>query len=280
MPEPTQPERRPLRGGDLAAIVLALAVAGAIVYFWLHRRSAPPAPQAPVPEQAAPTASPPAGAPSAAVQADPAQVKSLLEAASADPEYRRWLGAGGDLVRLWAVLTDNLAEGVSPRKQLAFLAPEQPFSVSEQGDRKVIAPASYARYDRFGDAVASIDPKAIASAYRALRPAVETAYRLLGYPDAVLDRVTARALHRLEAAPRPRGQVEVVPHAEAGAGWAYADPALERLGAVEKHLLRMGPRNAGKVQAKAREIREALGLRGPGGAGAEAPVPEKAPVPE
>lgn len=261
MPEPTQPERRPLRGGDVAAIVLALAVAGAIAYFWFHRQRALPPPSPAVPEQAAPEAKPPDAALPAAVQADPAQVKSLLEAASADPEYRRWLAAGGDLVRLSAVLTDNLAEGVSPRKQLPFLVPEQPFSVAEQGGRQVIAPASYARYDRFADAVASIDPKATAAAYRALRPAVETAYRLLGYPDAVLDRVTARALHRLESAPRPAGPVAVVPHAEAGAGWAYADPALEHLGAVEKHLLRMGPRNAGKVQAKAREIREALGLR-------------------
>ncbi|ACL63840.1 conserved hypothetical protein [Anaeromyxobacter dehalogenans 2CP-1] len=263
MPEPTQRERRPLRGGDLAAIVLALAVAGAIAYFWVQRRPAAPATPPAVPEQSAPAATPSTAPPSAAVQADPAQVKTLLEAASADPEYRRWLGAGGDLVRLWAVLTDNLAEGVSPRKQLPFLVPEQPFSVTEQGGRRVIASASYARYDRFGDAVASIDAKAMAAAYRALRPAVETAYRLLGYPDAVLDRVTARALHRLESAPHPGGPVEVVPHAEPGAGWAYADPALEHLGAVEKHLVRLGPRNASKVQAKAREIREALGLREP-----------------
>lgn len=261
MPEPTAPQRRPFRGGDVAAIALALAVAGVIAFFWFHRRGTPP-PSAPDAPQTASDGRPaPAPPPGATAPADPAQVKALLETASQDPEYRRWLSAGGDLIRLWAVLTDNLAEGVSPRKQLPFLAPEQPFTVTEQGGRQVIAAASYARYDRFAAAVASIDAKALAAAYRGLRPAVESAYRLLGYPEAVLDRVTARALHRLEAAPRPEGPVAVIPHAEAGAGWAYAEPGLERLGPVEKHLVRMGPANAARVQAKAREIREALGLR-------------------
>jgi hypothetical protein len=42
--------------------------------------------------------------------------------------------------------------------------------------------------------------------------------------------------------------------------FVYEDERLERAGAVEKHLLRMGPRNTRLVQAKARELLEALGL--------------------
>ena len=45
-----------------------------------------------------------------------------------------------------------------------------------------------------------------------------------------------------------------------GGIWAFADPALEERGDVDKHVLRLGPRNARIVQAKARELREALGL--------------------
>jgi hypothetical protein len=42
--------------------------------------------------------------------------------------------------------------------------------------------------------------------------------------------------------------------------YVFADPALEALSEVEKHLVRMGPRNERIVQAKARELREALAL--------------------
>ena len=37
----------------------------------------------------------------------------------------------------------------------------------------------------------------------------------------------------------------------------------DKVGAVEKHLLRMGPRNTRLLQAKARDIRQALGLPPP-----------------
>ena len=91
--------------------------------------------------------------------------------------------------------------------------------------------------------------------YRNLKPAVEFAYRALGYPDGSLDAATARALRRIEDAPVVDGEVELVP--DRGL-YLFADPKLEALTQVEKHLLRMGPRNTRLVQAKARQIREAL----------------------
>jgi hypothetical protein len=202
--------------------------------------------------------------PGPAAVADATQVRSLVEAFSSDPRFRRWLPEG-DLVRRWVVVTDNLAEGVSPRRQLGFLAPARPFSVERRGGREVIAPASYRRYDDFADVVATVDAQAVARAYRSLHAVLEAAYRALGYPDASLDHVTARALHRIEAAPVRDGEVEVVGE---GTLYEFADARLERLGAVEKHLLRMGPRNTRLLQAKAREILLALGLR---------PAPEAEP---
>ena len=99
---------------------------------------------------------------------------------------------------------------------------------------------------------------ALVIAYAALRPALETAYRALGYPDGSIDKAAARALHRIELAPVRDGEVAVVEGT--GATWAYADPALERLGDVERQILRMGPRNGRILQAKAREISQALGM--------------------
>jgi hypothetical protein len=187
---------------------------------------------------------------------DAARVRSLLESVSSDPTFRAWL-AEGDLVRRWVVVTDNLAEGVSPRKQLGFLSLARPFSVASRGRLRVIAPESYERFDAFADVVASVDAKALAAVYREIHPALEAAYRGLGYPDASFDRVTAKALHRIEAVPVPAGEVEVEGD---GGPYAFADPRLERLGPAEKQLLRMGPRNMRKIETKARELREALGL--------------------
>jgi hypothetical protein len=161
-------------------------------------------------------------------------------------------------------VTDNLAEGESPRKALSFLAPARLFSTVSRDGRTFVAAASYSRYDGFAALVDGVDAAAAAGAYRALRGPVEAAYRALGYPDGSLDRATARALGRLAGTPVPQGEVEVV--AEEGQ-FVYADPKLEDLPDVEKHLLRMGPRNGRLIQAKARQLLKALGLEQAGAAG-------------
>jgi Protein of unknown function (DUF3014) len=254
----------PSRAPWIVLAVALLAAAGAGVLWYLQR---PPARPEAAPAPAASAEAPPAAAPSGPAPAvDVARVRSLLEPVSPDSRFRRWL-LEGDPVRRWVVVTDNLAEGVSPRGQLGFLAPGRPFSAVRRGGKLVIAPDSYRRYDEVADVVASVDAQALARAYRELHPVLEVAYRALGYPEASLDRVTAKALHRIETAPVRDGEVVVE---DEGGLYVFADARLESLGAVEKHLLRMGPRNTRLLQAKAREILQALGLRA-------APEPTGAP---
>ncbi|HUL59436.1 MAG TPA: DUF3014 domain-containing protein [Anaeromyxobacteraceae bacterium] len=253
MPEP-EDRARSLRRNDWVAFALAaVVVAGAAAYWWMRRTPEQPPPAQPsalaAPETPAVVEAPPA-------PVGPDRTRALLEAISPDAAVRRAL-ADGDVVRRWVVVTDNLAEGASPRKELSFLGPSQPFSTIRQGARAVIAPASYARYDGFADLVSRVDARAVAAAYRALHGVAEAAYRALGYPKASLDQVTARALRRVERAPVPEGDVEVQ---RDGGVWTFADPKLEMATAVEKHLVRMGARNERLVQAKAREIEELLGL--------------------
>ena len=240
----------------LAAVVVGGGYVG-------YRLAFPPA--APVPLQPPPpiAAAPPAAEPQAPASPQAAEppvgaegARALLEGVSSNPLFRAWLGAK-DLVRRWAVVTANVAEGVSPRKHLELLAPKGAFAVARSGDGLVIAPGSYARYDGIAAAVDSIDARALASAYRRLHGALEAAHVALGYPAGSLDRATARAVRRIVDAPVAKGEVRVEPVERL---YAFADPALERLGEVEKHLLRMGPRNERLVQAKARELRDALGL--------------------
>jgi hypothetical protein len=244
--------RRPSRAPWIILVGLLILGAGAL-WLWVRR----PAPRAPAPAQPAVQAVPAVPtAPPSAPAVSPASARSLLAAITQHLLYRRAL-VEEDFVHRCAVVADNLAEGVSPRAQLGFLAPASPFTVTERGGRSVIAAASYQRYDGFGDAVASVDAKALASAYRGVHPALEAAYRALGYPGASLDTVVAKGLRRIEAAPVVDGEVAVERN---GGSYVFADPRLESKGAVDKHLLRMGPRNTRLLQGKAREIMQALGF--------------------
>jgi hypothetical protein len=237
----------------LAGLGVVVAAAGGLWWF-LGGTPPPPAPGASAP----PAVEAPAGATGPAV--DPARQLSLLEAVSANPLLRGLLVAP-DVARRWAVAVENLANDVVPRKQLETLAPKGAFAVLRRDGKVSIDPQSYSRFDAVGDAVASVNVDAFVIAYAALRPALEAAYRALGYPDGSIDKAAARALHRIEVSPVRDGEVAVVEGT--GATWAFADPSLEGLGDVEKQILRMGPRNARILQAKAREISQALGMGAP-----------------
>src|SRR6266496_1199665 len=254
-PQPAGPPRSGLRRPSRApwivlALVLLAAAGAALWWFRQQERALTTPPGAPTPPAVETTPSVPAPVPAV----DTNRVQKLLEAVSPHALFRRGL-AEGDLTRRWVVVTDNLAEGVSPRKQLAFLAPAGAFSIATRRGETVIAPGSYQRYDAFGDAVASVDAAALVKVYRELHPVLEAAYRALGYPGASLDAVSLRALRRIEAAPVKDGDVAV--KGDRGV-FVFDDPRREELGEVEKHLLRMGPRNTRLLQAKAKEIAQAL----------------------
>jgi hypothetical protein len=241
--------------------LIAVAAIATLAYgtFRLTRGPGQPAPAdhadgAPLPAASGGPAGASAGASAAFSAADPA---SLLGATSGNSLFRRWL-ATGDLVHRWALVTVNVAEDASPRGALEFAAPQARFAVIPIGDRLAISPDSYARYDAIADLVSSLDARALATAYRTLHPALEAAYRALGYAGGSMDEVTSRALRRIENAPVPKEE----PTVEARGGlFAFTDSRLERLGDVEKHLLRMGPRNQRLIRAKAREVLDDLGLR-------------------
>jgi len=255
-------ERRSKRTGIWIALGLAAAAIAVVVVVWLRQRGeAPRTLELTPPSAGAPSA--PQAASGPVPQVDDLQVRSLLESVSSQALFRRWLGEG-DLVRRWVVVTDNLAEGVSPVRQLGFLALRRPFSVSKKAGKTVISPDTYRRYDDFADAVTSVDARALALVYRELHPVLEAAYRALGYPNATFDRVTAKALQRIEAAPLQAGDVFV---ADEGGTYVFSDLRLEKLGPIDKQLIRMGPRNMRLLQAKARECREALGLEAAEGLG-------------
>ena len=228
-------------------IVAGLLVAGGIAFVLLKPKAEPP--PAPPPQQQAQAE--PARAPDVALppmETSDAQVRRLLAGLP-----QAWL-AQDDLLTRWVTIADNLAEDVSPRKQLAATAPAKPFTAP--GDK--LDEHSYRRYDAFADAIAAVDVKAVAAAVKELHPLLDAAYHKLGYPDRRFDDVARKALQRLSDAPVVEGPV---PLAQKGGGWRFTADELEAQGPVEKHLLRMGPRNTKLIQGKARELAAALDLR-------------------
>lgn len=262
---------RPPRGGIgfpailAAAAILAVALLG--VLFVVFRK--PPQPAATPLSIATPLAPPaPASTPTPAVDLpslddSDAFARQVAAALSAHPELARWL-AQTSLVRRLTAVVENVANGETPRPHLDFLAPKQRFKAARRPGRTITPdPAGFAGYDRFADAVGSVDASAAAAAYRTLAPLFDAAYAELGYPQGGFRQALDRAIQSLLAVPVLAGDVALVPHAT---GFRYEDPKLESLTAAQKQLLRIGPRNVRIVKGKLRELQAAL-------------APEQAPAP-
>jgi hypothetical protein len=188
-------------------------------------------------------------------ESDPV-VRRLAEGISSRPRVASWF-VSEDLVRRFVVAVTNVANGRSPEEQVDFMEVEGDFQVRTEGDRTVVDPASYRRYDGLVTAFVSLDPDGSAELYRRLRPLFDEAYRDLGLGGEGFDPVLARAVQNVLAVQLPAPPVEV--RQDEGV-YLYADPDLEAGTAARKHLLRMGPENARRVQEKLRALAAALEL--------------------
>ncbi len=240
----------------LGAALLAVGIGG-----WLHFRPAAPLPVAtPVAVAPAPPTVPVPPDPPLPPPADTdARLRGLFAALSPLGAWRAWLTKDDLLTRLVAT-ADVLSQGETPRTQLDFLAPRKVFAAEHRHGRLVIDPRSYRRYDAVADVIGSLDARACAKTYGALLPLLRVAYHVFGYPQRDFDQTVHRALARLEAAPLPRDEPQLL--SVKGALYRFADPRLEALDGVQKQLLRMGPRNMVRIQTKAREF-DALIKAGP-----------------
>jgi hypothetical protein len=150
---------------------------------------------------------------------------------------------------------DQLAEGSAPRRDFETLRPEGRFLALGRDAELRVDPASYRRYDALAAAVAALDARVAAAAYRRLAPLCEEAYRALGYPEGGFDARLRTALALLAATPRTEASPALVAEVKR---YEFADPSLESLADAQKQLLRMGPDNAAHITAKLREIEAAL----------------------
>jgi hypothetical protein len=183
-------------------------------------------------------------------------IRKLAVDASTRPELGDWLG-NPDLVRRFVAGVASVANGESPRGQLLFLAPEEPFRVVQQDGLVVADPGSHARYDTAADVFASLHVPTVIGAYHLLKPLFEEAFADLGISDQSFEETVGQAIRELLRAPQIEGAAEL---RRVGSFYEYPDEELEAASLAQRHLLRMGPRNALRVQEKLREIQAELGL--------------------
>src|SRR5437879_4849817 len=126
-------------------ILVGLAAIAVAVFFLLRPKEAPPPPPPPPQAKAAPPK--PADIPLPPVETSDQLMRRAL--GNVSPLMAKWLQQDNLLDRA-VVVADNIAEDVTPRKQLPFLAPAKPFSAP----KNVLDEHSYRRYDTFADAVA------------------------------------------------------------------------------------------------------------------------------
>ena len=245
----------------MMAVAAGLALALVLGYMYLRAPSRQSTPAAGVPSaqpKAAPNgrAEPGDQIPLPPLDETDALVRQLIAQLSSNPTVAAWLTTDGLLVN-FALVTRQIANGESPTKELGAIGPVPAFRVRPSRDDLLLDPSSYRRYDRYAQAVSSIDARGAARLYATLKPRILDAYRRMGQPNAEFDPVLERAIVELLNVPAVQGEIELAP---SGIVYAFADPKLESMSAAQKQLLRMGPENVRAVQAKLREIADYLGI--------------------
>lgn len=243
------------RNTILAVAVALLVAAGAGIWYFVYGPGQPPPPPPPVVEaEPEPVVEEEPEPELPALDASDPFLRSLFAAITDNPDALAWL-LGDDLARRIAVSTDNVADGMSPRRALAALSPTESFRAEGDGEELHVHPAAFARYDAVAAALEGADSPGMARAIREALPILDAAYAELGRPDRTFAGALLDALDRIAAVPMPPPPVLLD---ERIMRYEYRDPALEDLDDASKHLLRFGPENQARVQEAARGLAERL----------------------
>lgn len=239
----------------ILAVVVALVIAAGAGWYFVYGPGKPPPPPPPVVEAEPEPVAPEEPEPELpALDASDPFLRSLFAAITDNPDALAWL-LGDDLARRIAVATDNVADGISPRRALAALSPTESFRAEGNGEELHVHPAAFARYDAVAAALEGADSPGMARVIREVLPVLDAAYAELGRPDRTFAGALLEALDRIAAVPMPEPPVLLD---EQIMRYEYRDPALEDLDDASKHLLRFGPENQAKVQEAARGLAERL----------------------
>jgi aryl carrier-like protein len=183
-------------------------------------------------------------------------VRKLVGKLSSHPKLAMWL-MSEELVRKFVAAVDNIANGHSPKPQIDFFKPEGNFEVIQEEGEYFIDPESYKRYDIVAEVFASLDPKGCVVLYKQLKPAIQEAYKELGYPDTDFDITLKKAITELLRVPVVEDNIKLEKKVVT---YVMADSDLESLSSAQKNLFRMGPDSVRLIQEKLRSMAMSLGF--------------------
>ncbi len=250
-------------------VLLAIAVAAALTYYWIEINRVdppaepPPAAVEPVVEEPKsplhpfPRLESPVG-PGGKLVALPSldQSDEYLKLALADVLGSRTVAemlAERDLIARIVATVDNLprdhvAERIRPIAGLAGV-----FDVEASSNTEfTISADSYRRYDLLVDLVTSADLNELTEVYGRFYPLFQKAYADLGYPNAHFNDRLVAVIDHLLATPDVEDPIKVVrPHVL----YEFADMDVESLSSGRKLLIRMGNEHTARIKTTLRELR-------------------------
>lgn len=245
--------------------ITLVVVCVAALWWWRSREVVPPAPpppteiEAPAPRASNEVGRTPLPEPLPAPELPPVELPPLNESdghvreelMAMSPKLAPWVDRE-DLVRRFAVVIDNAADGDYPRRQLGFLSPVGKFPVIEKDDEQfVMDSAGFDRFDPFVAAFTSVPPDQAASLIRTLTPLLSEAMGELGEGEADPLSTIRAGIHNALATPELEGPVELV---QPKVMYQFADPTLEALPPLQKQLIRMGPEHVRVIKEYLREV--------------------------
>ena len=146
-------------------------------------------------------------------------------------------------------------DSLTSRQVPAEINPIKPasdkFVVETEGERLVLSPENFARYDGYIALIAGVDAGALMMTYQHYSPLFQEAWEDNGGEGLFDDRLVDLIDHLLETPDVPGPVYLVKPEAV----YLFEEPALEAMSAGQKILIRMGSANAAIVKEKLTEIR-------------------------
>jgi len=190
----------------------------------------------------------------------------LPELEESDPQFDESLAEllGTDVVNQFITQSNVISrlapmlDSLSSRQVPPLLNPVKPAGgemlVESVGDRFVLSPDNYARYDGYIEVLQSTDSQEWLNLYQVYQPLFEQAWVDNGGEGSFTQRAV-EVIDELLATPDVPQPIYLT---KPEAVYVFEDPVLEAMPAGQKILLRMGSANAEVVKLKLAEIRAGL----------------------
>lgn len=170
-------------------------------------------------------------------------------------ELARWFNPK-HVIRKYITLINDLSQQQILFKNRKFIKSPQKIIVKSDSQGLYLTQESYRRFDKFANAVASIDVDKGLNLFLTYRPLFIQVYDGFGYPQKYgLEDIFLKAAASVLDAPVIDTRIALLKHS---IRYKFADKKLEALNDVDKQMLRMGPGNTKKIKAKIRELVEAI----------------------